>query len=237
MFRKLVMTAKAATPLLAVLMGSAMFLSAPAAASQDGSQGMLLLHSEAQNAAVDAALPGLEAQGCDLWRQGSVARADGSLDIGSPDHFAIWVCAQDGEGNQRREALNPILFAGTGARLVEGPIRLSDADKAESVDHERAYLIKFSRFTNLDPDGQKRDIDKINSMAAERTDPWKFDGFITGFRAVGMPTPDEVAIVHYDGAEQRKRFRVENPDILKLAGEFNKKYLIEYTYISAVPAQ
>jgi len=124
MFNKSVMAAKVATPALAVLLGSAMFLNVPAAAFENGSQGTLLLHSEAQNAAVDVALPGLEGQGCDLWRQGSVAGTEGKLDVGSPDRFVLFVCEADVlDSAENRAALDPILSGGDGARAVEGQVQ------------------------------------------------------------------------------------------------------------------
>ncbi len=225
--------------LVATIFASMAFMSLEAAAAQDREQGMLLLHSQAQSEAVDKALPSLTDQGCALWRRGSIAGAQGNLDIGSPDRFVIMVCTSDNfESAQHREALTPILRAGKGARLVEGPIQFSNSDKSENATQDKgAYIVKLSRYTNLDPNGMKRDFDAINALAEKRTDAWKTDAFISGFRAVGMPTPDEAAIIHYDDPQQGDRFRSQNPDILKLVGAFNKKHLIEYTYISMAPNQ
>lgn len=223
----------------AMFIASAAFSSFAAAASQGRDQGMLLLHSQAQNKALDEALPHLEDQGCTLWRRGSVAGTQGNLGIGAPDRFVLLACTSEVLDSARhRQVLAPILGAGKDVRAVEGPILYRKGDETErATEDKRAYVLKISHYNNLDPDGRDRALDKINALAAERVDAWKTEAFVAGLRAVGMTTPDEVVVIHYDDPQQGERFRRRNPDILEQIGAFNRKHLSEFTYISAAPDQ
>ncbi|MHA1524142.1 MAG: hypothetical protein ACTSY1_07015 [Alphaproteobacteria bacterium] len=199
--------------------------------------GMLLLYSKAQNLAVRAALPRLKDEGCTLWRSGSVAGAQGSFDIGAPNRFVILACASETAATaQRRKTLAPLLQPGKNVRLVEGVLKRNNPGQSTPRPQGGpAYIIKLSRYTNLDPKARSRDLEKLFALASDRPDAWKNDGFIAVSKAFGMPTPDEVVIIHYDTPQQGARFRDNNLDIMKLVGAFNKRHLIEYTYISAAP--
>ncbi len=229
--------AQSKKPTLAILAVAAAFLGSPAVASQDGGQGMLLLHSKAQNQAVDEALPRLEAQGCGLWRRGSVAATNGKLDVGSPDRFVLFVCEADVlDSAENRAALDPILSGGDGARAVEGPLvfRVPDSVAADAQ-QVREYIFKISSFNNRDPDGRARDLIGLNASASKRADRWQTEAVFSVVRAVGMETPDMVDVIFYDNPEQGERFRSQNKDILKQVGKFNKTHVEEFTYISGLP--
>ncbi len=223
----------------AVVAASIMLLSASSAMSQDRGRAMLLLHAEAQRADVDAALPDLADQGCSPWRQGAVAGTQGNLDIGAPERFVLFACrAEVLDSVQHRQALAPILAADNDAIAVEGPLVFGDAGKTgPEAQGARAYVFKLSRYNNIDPDRRDSDLNRINAEAAGRQDAWRTEAMVAGLRAVGVPTPDEVVVIHYDNAAQGERFRKQNPDILKQIGAFNRKHLLDFTYISAVPDQ
>lgn len=221
----------------AVVVAAATSLIASSAMSQERNRAMLLLHAEAQDAAVDAALPDLAARGCNQWRRGAVAGMQGNLDIGAPARFVLFACRAEILHNaERRQALAAVLAAGKDAIAVEGPLVLGGPDATgPGAPGGRAYVLKISRYNNTDPDRRDSDLDSIDKQAAGRADAWKMEAQVAGLRAVGMPTPDEVVVIHYDDAAQGERFRQQNPDILKRIGAFNRRHLIEFTYISAVP--
>ncbi len=198
-----------------------------AGASQ--TQGMLLLHSKNQTAALNETIPQLGNRGCSLWHWGSVVETLGNLDIGSPDRFILLACdAQILDTAENRRALTPMLK--NGAVAVEGPIMFR-SDKEGEIG-ERAYIFKISHYTNSDPDGRDNDLDSLNSFAADRADHWTYEAFYTGLYAAGMATPDEVVVMHYDNPQQGERFRNNNPDIMKQIEAFNQNHLTEFTYIA-----
>lgn len=220
--------------MLAILVASAPAWSLKAVAAPNRDRVLLLFHSQAQNAALDGALPYLEGQGCTVWRRGFVAGAQGNLDIGSPDRFAMFICTSEILHNaQHRSALASILGAGTDVTAVEGFVLSRGAEETGSgaID-ERAYVLKISYYNNSDPDGRERDLSRINAMAAERADAWKTAAIVSGVAAIGMKTPDEVTVIQYDNPRQGERFRDENADILEQIGAFNRSHLTEFTYIS-----
>lgn len=223
----------------AVVAALMMFLSASSALSQDRGRAMLLLHAEAQRAEVDAALPDLADQGCSPWRHGAVAGTQGNLDIGAPERFVLFACQADVlDSIRHRQVLASIIAADKGAIAIEGRLLHRRADECESdASDARAYVFKLSRYNNIDPDARDRDLNGINTTAAARPDAWQTEAMVAGLRAVGMPTPDEVVVIHYDDAAQGERFRKRNPDILKRIGAFNRRHLRDFTYISAVPDQ
>lgn len=233
------MFTRAAEWMLALFIAWTAFSSLSAAASDDREQGLLLLHSQAEDKVLDRAMPRLKNQGCTLWHRGSVAGTQGNLDIGAPDRYALFACTSEVlDSAQHRQALEPVLGLGKNARAVGGPILFRKSDEAaRDTQNERAYVFKISRYNNLDPDGRERTLDNIDALAADRIDAWKTDAFVAGLRAVGMKTPDEVVIIHYDDAQQGIRFRNQNSDILEQVGAFNRRHLVEYTYISAAPDQ
>lgn len=201
-------------------------------------QALLVLHSAGENEALNAALPQLENRGCKLWRRGGLAGTQGSLDLDGPGHFALFACeANILDTTRHRAVLAPMLSGGTAVKAIEGPI-LDRRPETASLESQqaRSYVLKISRYNNLDPDSRDRDLEKINAMAAGRADAWTTEAQIAGLRAVGMATPDEVVLIHYDDPQQGQRFRSANPDIMKQIGAFNRKHLIDFTYLSAPPA-
>lgn len=80
---------------------------------------------------------------------------------------------------------------------------------------------------------------RLGAMAAERVDAWNTEGLVAAVRTVGMEAPDEVVVINYDSPQQAARLRKKNPDVLKLIGEFNKRHILEFTYIavSVAPIQ
>lgn len=218
---------------LAVALG---LLSSPGAtASERRDRGLLLLYPKAQETVLEAALPRLEVQGCGNWRRGAVTGTRGNLKVGSPDRFVLLLCSRDVlDSAAHRRALAPLLALEGRVRAVEGPIlQRGDEDGSGDAQKGRAYVIKISRYRNLDPDRRESDLAEINALADERADSWKTEALVRGASAVGMPTPDEVVVIHYETPEQGKAFRRRNPDILERIGAFNGEHLLEFVYISA----
>ncbi|WP_282610662.1 hypothetical protein [Pelagibius sp. Alg239-R121] len=216
---------------------TAAFAGHAAAESNGRAQGLLLLHAKEQIAVMEDVLPKLARQGCTLWQRGSLVGAQGNLDIGSPGRFVLLDCSEPVlSGAESYAALAPLFDADESLRAVEGPLLFRTADEASDDKHvERDYVLKISHYNNRDPKARNEDLEQINSIAGGRKNTWKTEGFIAGLRAVGMPTPDEVVVIHYDNPQQGEDFRNSNPDILKQIGTFNEQHLTEFTYLSAAP--
>lgn len=209
------------------------------ATAADASTGLLLLYSEVGKAKISTTLTLLQDQDCSLWRQGSVAAARGNLDVGDPDGFVLLACGSDVlAGSPGLELLDDLQKLDSDLRAVEGPLlfRLEDEAGSGAVS-ERDYVLKISHYNNQSPAAREADLHRINALAGEKTDAWTNEAMISGLRAVGMPTPDEVVVIRYDDPQQGERFRGNNQDLLKEIGAFNKKHLTEYSYISARPAR
>ncbi|MHA1565321.1 MAG: hypothetical protein ACTSX7_08430 [Alphaproteobacteria bacterium] len=213
-----------------------MLLSLPAAA-QDAPQGMLLLHADTLDKAVDVPLPRLAEQGCNVWRRGSVTVTDGKLDAGSPDRFVLFDCSVTILANaESRAVLAPILSGEKAARAIEGPIQFRSTDEVGSdAERAREYIFKISSFNNIDPDGRVRDLDGLNAEALARADAWKVEAVVSVAAAIGMERPDIVTVIYYDDPQQGERFRKQNKDILKQIAKFNRAHLDEFVYVGGEP--
>ncbi len=51
-------------------------------------------------------------------------------------------------------------------------------------------------------------------------------------RALGIPRPDDVTVLYYRLATDGKKFRDQNPAIMKRIGEFNKAHVDGFVYIN-----
>lgn len=207
------------------------------ATAAEAAKGLLLLYSELGEDKISATLTQLQDQDCSLWRQGSVAGAQGNLDVGDPDGFVLLACGSDVlAGGSGLELLDDLQKLDSDLRAVEGPLLFRVRDEADSIAVSgRDYILKISHYNNQTPAARESDLQRINGLAGERKDAWTNEAMIAGLRAVGMRTPDEVVVIRYDDPQQGERFRSNNKDLLKEIGAFNKKHLTEYSYISAKP--
>lgn len=228
---------KAAARIGAYALAASSLAAAASASGADPIQGLLLLHSGTGGAAMAEALPLLENQGCEVWRQGQVAGAQGNLDIGAQERFVLMSCRSAVLASASgRTVLGDLQKADDNLRAVEGPLLFRVEDEAGNADlTNRDYVLKISHYNNRNPAVREDDLERINALAGGRKDAWTNEAMIAGLRAVGMPTPDEVVVIRYDNAQQGARFRDNNGDVLKEIGAFNEKHLTEYSYISAAP--
>ena len=78
--------------------------------------------------------------------------------------------AAEHNGVRAGAALAPILSSGSTAKMIEGPIDMGGPDSAEGdAPAQRSYVLKISRYNNIDPEVRDRDLDRINSAALLQT--------------------------------------------------------------------
>lgn len=220
-----------------VFVGISVTPALPSAAAEASPIGVLGLFTAKNGAAFEAALApfaiDISGFGCAIRRSGSILAQDGDMDIAEPNRFVVLDCAapllSQAETRAVFKSLNAVAEQ---VALLEGAAENFPAEQSASAIARRDYILKLSRYTNKDPDGRDRDLMGLRAAAAQRADHWRREVFLTVFHAVGMETPDEVAILYYDTPEQGERFRASNPDILNSVGAFNKKHLSGYVYYS-----
>lgn len=189
--------------------------------------------SEAFDAALLAFSRDIESRGCAVRRVGTIEGQNGDMDIAEPNRFVVLDCTVPLLRHAETRAVFKALDAAADrVALLEGEAENFPAEQSAAPATQRAYVLKLSRYTNDDPDGRDRDLAGIRAVAATRADRWRREIFLTVSHAVGMETPDEVAVLYYDTPEQGERFRKNNPDVLKSIGGFNKKHLSGYIYYS-----
>lgn len=208
-----------------------------ALAADSSSSGVLGLFTVKDGAAFDSAILAfsrdIESRGCVVRRVGTIGGQNGNMEIAAPNRFLVLDCATPMLRRAETRAVFKILDGATDRMaLLEGEAETFPAEQSATPAAERAYVLKLSRYTNKDPDGRDRDLADIRAVAAGRADRWRREVFLTVSHAVGMETPDEVAVIYYDSPEQGARFRKTNPDVLKSIGKFNKKHLSGYIYFS-----
>ena len=148
------------------------------------------------------------------------------------NRFFFLACGQPVlKDSAARSVFRPLDEASGGVTLLEG--ELEAYGDLERPGRGRAYVIKLSYYSNLDPDRRERDLAAIAEMASAQPDSYRNEALIFPERAVGLPTPDEVTILFYDSPEQGQSFRDANGDILKAIDRFNGDHLLSFAYLSA----
>ncbi|MCZ6860296.1 MAG: hypothetical protein O7I42_08470 [Alphaproteobacteria bacterium] len=173
-------------------------------------------------------------RGCSVSIEGPIKGGQGDIQVQQPNRFIQIRCKRpllrDSAG---RSVVLKIRRAATNLIALEGPLTLHPIGKSASSRKSRSYIFKVSHYNNLEPNHRDSEPPAINRLAASRPDSWREVGAIAVTDAIGMRRPDEVVILFYDGPEQAKRFRKNNPDILKRIGAFNKRHLINFIYYIA----
>lgn len=173
-------------------------------------------------------------RGCAVRREGEIAAMDGSLNVARPNRFLLLECT----GSLLKEGATRVVFAPLRAAtshlmLVEGELdRLGSGFSPSGIGRE--YIIKVSHYNNRDPEQRDRELTAIQQLVAARPNRYRTEAVITPSRAIGMATPDEVVVLHYDDPKSGDRFRKDNGDILEKIGAFNKSHLVEFAYFSAL---
>lgn len=174
------------------------------------------------------------ALGCRLAREGSIAAAQGNLspDLPQPDQFVLLACDQPVMTSLDKRAAVSALFAdGDAIAVFEGG--LTDFQLVNNISgiSQRQYILKLGYYNNADVDGREADLAALDALASAREGHWTTEAFLAVHSSVGIPTPDEAVLLHYESAEIAEKFRQDNTDLLVAVGTFNDAHLTAFTYL------
>ena len=168
---------------------------------------------------------------CRIQRAGIIVGQQGDIDLDQPNHFILLACGDtDIEGPQAQEILSPFSGHADETVILSGPASHFPEDDSPSAIGQRSYIVKVSHFGNADPASRMRDLAALRQATLDMADRYRRETFLKVTDAVGMETPDEVALIFYEDAGQGARFRDNNPDFLEKIGAFNKAHLNDHIY-------
>ena len=183
-------------------------------------------------ASVDKLGERVSAQGCAVARAGKVVGANGDIGLDAPGRFVYLTC----ERPVLTKAAKRGMFAQTMGKpvaLMEGVIVAAEAGNVSVPASSRAYLLKVSYYNNARPDARDADLAAIGEVTAPLDDRYVNEIAVEVHRAIGLPTPDEFVLIHYDSPAHGDRFRENNQDVLEKVGAFNKAHLTKFVYYPA----
>lgn len=180
----------------------------------------------------------LPQRACKVARQGMIADGAGDIDIAQPNRFLILAC-ENSQINKKegRSTFASLSAASENTVILEGALAAFPEDNSPSAISERAYILKISHYNNDAPDMRDHDLNTLRKDTLKVADRYRRDVFVDVDRAVGMETPDEVALIFYDNPTQGERFRENNPEILEKVGAFNKNHLNDHIYYFGMAEQ
>lgn len=178
----------------------------------------------------------LDALGCSVWRHGAVGASRGALSLGDATHFALASCETHQTATaEGRAALRYSLGLPESAILLEGAYRNTDIHPASmSETAERYYVLKISRFNNLDVDARQAEHTAFMTTAAQRPHAFITAATIDVDWATGMPTPDTVEVFHYEDYAESRAFVTVNEDIVTASDAFNAAHFDGYVYFAGL---
>jgi hypothetical protein len=171
------------------------------------------------------------ATGCTITRQGDIVKRQGNLDLPEVARFAILGCeneqlGQKGYAEELFVEADPLILVEGGLKALSGQAPAADVG-------QRSYIIKLSHYNNADPQARDADFKAIGKAVAPLDEKYHPELFVAVRRAVGMQTPDELAVIYYDSPEAGSRFRETNQAILEMVGAFNKSHMKSFVYLYA----
>ncbi len=172
--------------------------------------------------------------GCAIHREGSIMAAQGKLeyDLTQPDKFVVLDCGEGVLGNTaRRQATSDLFSDGTAIAIFEGALINFPIDAVDGDVAQRQYVLKVGYYNNADVDAREQDLTALNMMAQSLDGRWINESFLQVHAADGIPTPDEVVVIHYESAEVADQFRAANTGILEEVSAFNDAHLTSFTYL------
>jgi len=171
---------------------------------------------------------------CDVIRHGGIMQENGDLDIEKPNRFVVMSCETEMlDNNDGRDFFTAIRSASDDSYLIEGDMQNFAEDNSTASIQSRAYILKVSHYNNVSPGRRDQDLEAIRKNTLSIPERYRREVFIQPHRAIGMSTPDEVAVLFYEDPAQGKHFRDNNPAILKQVGDFNDNHLEDYIYYFA----
>lgn len=174
------------------------------------------------------------ALGCSVKREGIIAAAQGKLSppMPQPDQFVVLDCDQSVLATaDRRNSVSTLFPDGEAIAVFEGALtEFQTADDTTDVS-QRQYILKLGYYNNADTDGREADLSALDVKASSLDGHWTNEAYLDVYSTIGMPTPDEVVVIHYENAEIAEKFRDLNSDILQDVGTFNDAHLTSFTYL------
>jgi len=174
------------------------------------------------------------ALGCSVAREGSIVAAQGKLspDLPQPDQFVLLACDQPVmTSSDRRAAVSALFTDGDVIAAFEGALADFQLGNDTSGISQRQYILKLGYYNNADVDGREADLAALDTLASAREGRWTTEAFLAVHSSVGIPTPDEAVLLHYETAEIAEKFRQDNADLLVEVGTFNDAHLTAFTYL------
>ncbi len=173
-------------------------------------------------------------QDCHLLREGKTLGAQGSYALQPHDSFFVLKCSQALLNQTRAQPLIEHLNQNTNNLiLLEGKDNQRSGGNLTANGTQRSYIFKLSNYNNRSP--KQRDVDLMQLTTGSKKPKYHYvtEASIRIDEAYGMERPDKLTIMYYQSADDGKKFRHNNPDLMKKIGQFNQDHLTQFSYISA----
>ena len=174
------------------------------------------------------------ALGCSVKREGIIAAAQGKLSppLPQPDKFVVLDCDQSVLAiADRRNSVSTLFPDGKTIAVFEGTLTEFQT-KGDTPDvSQRQYILKLGYYNNANTDGREADLAALDDKVSSLDGRWTNEAYLGVHSAIGIPTPDEVVLIHYENAEIAEKFRDSNSAILRDVGAFNDAHLTSFTYL------
>jgi hypothetical protein len=220
--------AKIMNTLKLTLIGASLALTAPEAMA--GQVGVVGLYENGTTINE----PAVAALGCSVKREGFIVAAQGDLSppMPQPDQFVVLDCDRPVlAAADQRSSMSTLFTDGEAIAVFEGALtEFQTADDTTDVS-QRQYILKLGYYNNADTDGREADLTALDVKASSLDGHWTNEAYLDVHSAIGMPTPDEVVVIHYENAGIAEKFRDLNSDILQDVGTFNDAHLTSFTYL------
>jgi hypothetical protein len=175
------------------------------------------------------------ALGCEVRREGIIVAAQGQLSprLPQPDQFVLLSCDKSVlDEAKRRTTVSTMFNYGTAIAVFEGALTTFPSEGPEVDVTQRQYILKLGYYNNTDTDAREADLATLDEKASALDGHWTTEAFLEVQAAIGIPTPDEVVVIHYENADIAQKFRDANTDILQDVGTFNGAHLTSFTYLA-----
>ncbi len=155
------------------------------------------------------------------------------MDVGEVNRFILANCQNSILAVERyRKTLQSKFHQNDNGLLIEGSfIRKEPVFAKSKAAKDRGYLIKISRFNNLFA-GRESEEKEIDDEAGKRAENWKSEVRLRVHHAIGMSTPDEVGVIYYANKKMMSQFVKNSPDLVDAIRSFNKRHLVEASYLT-----
>ncbi|NOY84488.1 MAG: hypothetical protein GXO96_06660 [Nitrospirae bacterium] len=176
-------------------------------------------------------MPLFQKHQCKSFRVGKIAATQGPLQWSESDHFTLLTCASP--------VLSSLVAGGyykmlsgvvDNLRMAEGMLNIMLNEK-NTLSPTSEYIIKVSYYNNLDVEGRNAELMEIGQQSTKISKSWTNDAVLTPTASMGFFRPDELTFLYYAESGQGKKFRENNPDMIKTIGAFNQNHTLDFAYL------